>query len=538
VGLFVAYVALAVIHAGVLREEERQRVRLALNERGLQRLDGAWHGFPQTGAHLAPEGHLNALDLGVVGQGSLFQRLDETGTRRGEATLGEWLLGPPVDAARVLARQACVRELTPALAFRQDLITEARMAGQDKADPSRFIAWAEAPSGLDAIRWAYPLAHVLPPVTIACGLLSANEVISALPFWVGLGLQIAIVLATRRPLGRLWEAITLSERGFVRFEATFAAIDAQRFAAPDLMALQRGLGQGLPVSLRLQRFARLLGFAELKHSGQLHPLINALTLWDLLVLFRLDRWRAENGPAVRAWFEALAQLEVLASFATWAFERPDDSFPEVADGPARLEATALGHPLLAAPVPNDVALPGPGSALVITGSNMSGKTTLMRAVGLNAVMALAGLPVAARALRLSPVTVMTSMRLTDSLERGVSYFYAEVQRITALLEAARQRPRGTLFLLDELFMGTNTRERQIASQKLLLLLLDQGAIGAVTTHDLALCEVATLRPGLVKNVHFRDLVHDGQMSFDYLLQEGVVQTTNALEVLRRAGVPV
>jgi DNA mismatch repair ATPase MutS len=162
----------------------------------------------------------------------------------------------------------------------------------------------------------------------------------------------------------------------------------------------------------------------------------------------------------------------------------------------------------------------------------------MRAVGLNAVMALAGLPVAARALRLTPLTVMTSMRLTDSLERGVSYFYAEVQRITALLEAARQRPRGTLFLLDELFMGTNTRERQIASQKLLLLLLDQGAVGAVTTHDLALCEVATLRPGLVKNVHFRDLVHDGQMSFDYLLKEGVVQTTNALEVLRRAGVPV
>jgi hypothetical protein len=537
--LFAGYVALAVVHAGVLRDEERQKVRLRLNERGLLRLDGAWREFPGTGEHLAREGHLNAGDLDVLGRGSLFQRLDETGTRLGEATLSRWLLDPEADAAAIRERQASVQELTPQLDFRQDLIAEARMAGDAKADPSRFIAWAEGPSGLGAIRWAFPVAHVLPPLTIVLGLLSANDLVSALPFWIGLGLQGAVVYATRRPLAALWEAITLSERGFVRFEATFAAIDARRFASPGLEALQRGLGDGAPtVSARLASFARLLGFAELKHSGQLHPIINLLTLWDLLVLFRLDAWRAAHGRGVRGWFDALSQLEALASFATWAFERPEDTWPVVDDGPAHLEATGLRHPLLEHPVGNDVALAGPGAALVITGSNMSGKTTLMRALGLNSVMALAGLPVAAERLALSRVTVMTSMRLTDSLERGVSYFYAEVQRIRLLLETARDNPRQTLFLLDELFMGTNTRERQLASQKLLVLLLDLGAIGAVTTHDLGLCELAEQRPGLVRNVHFRDLVTGGEMTFDYRLREGVVQTTNALEVLRRAGVPV
>ena len=187
---------------------------------------------------------------------------------------------------------------------------------------------------------------------------------------------------------------------------------------------------------------------------------------------------------------------------------------------------------------NDVKLEGPGTALVITGSNMSGKTTLMRAMGLNTVLALAGMPVAAQTLKLSVVQVLTTMRVKDSLERGISYFYAEVQRIKLILDVAQANPKRTLFLLDELLMGTNTRERQIASRELLRMLLATGAAGALTTHDLSLTELASY-PGLtVRNVHFRDLEQNGEMTFDYLLRDGVVETTNALEVLRRAGVEI
>lgn len=532
------YVVLAIIHAKVIRAEDYTRVRLGLNERGLLRLDGKWNEFPQSGAKLLPEGHLYAGDLDVLGQGSLFQRLDETGTRAGELQLSAWLLTPAASSDEVRERQVAVRELAPLVDFRQSLVAEARMAGQEKADPSKFIAWAEAASALTSIRWAYPIAHVVPPITITLGLLAANDVITALPFLIGVAVQIVIIALTRKPIAAMWEALKLGERGFMRFEETFRAIDEQKFEGPHLKALQAGLQGGPSVTERLVRFTRLLGFAELRNSGQLHPIINALTLWDILVLFRVDRWRAEHGVGVRRWFEALARLEALGCFAAFAFERPDCTFPEVDDGAVHLEATQLGHPLLDKPVLNDVSFSGPGHALVITGSNMSGKTTLMRATGLNTVMALAGLPVCASSFKVARVQVMTSMRVKDSLERGVSYFYAEVQRIKALLTTAQEHREKCLFFLDELFMGTNTKERQIASQKLMTMLLDTGAAGAVTTHDLSICELANERAGTVKNVHFRDQMTDGEMTFDYRLRDGVVQTTNALEVLRRAGVPV
>jgi hypothetical protein len=446
----------------------------------------------------------------------------------------------PGESAEVIhARQAAVKELAPLIDFRQTLVAEARMAGKkDKADPSRFLAWAEAPSTLNAIKWAWPIAHVLPVFTITAGLLSANEVITAHAFWIGLLIQIGIVVATRKPIGAMWEALSMGERGFIRFEETFASIDAQKFTGPRLVALQQGLMEGPPVSARLRTFARLMGFAELKHSGQMHPIINALTLWDLLVLFRIDRWRESLGKGARKWFESLAELEALSSFSTWNFERPEDAFPVIDDGPVHVEATQLGHPLLEKPVRNDVLLAKPGSGLVITGSNMSGKTTLMRATGLNTVMALAGLPVCATSMKVSRVQVLTSMRVKDSLERGVSYFYAEVQRIKTVLDTAKAHRDRCLFFLDELFMGTNAKERQIASRQLLLMLLDLGAAGAVTTHDLSICELSKERPDTIRNVHFRDEVKDGEMTFDYTLREGVVQTTNALEVLRRAGVEV
>jgi len=537
-GSFVGFVGLAIVHARVIREEARASVLKALNTRGLHRLSGAWKQFVDHSARLIPDGHLYSADLDVVGQGSLCQRLDETGTKAGQTQLVAWLASPAESASAIRARQGAVKELAPLLDFRQALVTEARMAGNDKADPAKFIAWAEGRSGLTGTRWAYALAHVLPPITITLGLLTANDVIDAWPFYLGFALQVIIVLLTKGALNRLWESLALGERGFVRFEHTFQAIYAQTFTHPRLVALQSGIQtQGsVSVSERLRRFARLMGFAELKASGQLHPLINALTLWDLHVLTRIEHWRVADGQGVRGWFDALAQLEALSSFAGYSFENPDAPFPEVDDGPGHLIAKQLAHPLIDHAVHNDVELVGAGQAMVITGSNMSGKTTLMRAMGLNTVMALAGLPVCAKSMRLSCMQVMTSMRVKDSLERGVSYFYAEVQRIKLLLDTSSVNREKCLFLLDELFMGTNTRERQIASKHLMRVLLDTGAIGAVTTHDLSICELEGERPGLVRNVHFRDLVENGQMTFDYRLREGVVTTTNALEVLRKVGI--
>lgn len=538
--LGVAFVLLAWLHAGVIRAEERAKVRASLNARGMARLRGEWHGFPEKGDRFLEPNHLYAGDLDVFGQGSLFQVLDETATRSGEERLARWLATPAPPPA-VRERQEAVRELSPLIDFRQGLLVESRLVAREKADPAPFVRWAERGPYLDSIRWARPLAWALPLATLGLFVLGRMEVVPRPLFWAGIFLLLAVVGLTRRPLAEMYEQISMGERGFVRFGETFAAVEAQPLRSPLLV---RALGPLQPkggdsVSARMNRFSRLFSFAEARQSNQLHALLNLLTLWDLHFMFALEGWRREHGKHVREWFDALAELEALCSLAGFAHDRPDLTFPEIADEGPRYEAVALGHPLLERPVRNDVSLIGPRTALLVTGSNMSGKTTLLRAIGANAVLALAGAPVCASSLRLSALEVLTSMRVEDSLERGVSYFYAEVQRIRAVLEAASAHRGRALFLLDELLLGTNTRERQIASREILRLLLDTASIGAVTTHDLSLASIADEPWGRgVRNVHFRDRLQDGKMTFDYRMREGVVDSTNALRVLAEAGVPI
>ena len=534
------FVLLAWLHSGVIRAEERAKVRASLNARGRARLEGGWHGFPEKGERYRDPNHLYSVDLDVFGQGSLFQLLDETATLSGEDRLASWLAAP-APPALIRERQEAIRELSPLIDFRQSLLVESRLVAREKADPGPFVRWAEGGPYLQAIRWARPLAWVLPAATIALFALGRLDVVPRPLFWVGIFLLLAVVGVTRRPVAEMYERISMGERGFVRFGDTFAAVEAQTLRSPLLVRVLGPLQPkgGDSVSARLHRFSRLFSFAEARQSNQLHALLNLLTLWDLHFMFALEGWRREHGRHAREWFDALAELEALCSLAGFAHDRPELPFPEVAEDGPRYEATGLGHPLLERPVRNDVSLVGPRAALLVTGSNMSGKTTLLRAIGINAVLALAGAPVCASSLRLSPLRVLTSMRVQDSLERGVSYFYAEVQRIRAVLEAARAHPGRALFLLDELLLGTNTRERQIASREILRLLLETDAIGAVTTHDLSLASIAEEPWGRrVRNVHFRDRLQDGKMTFDYRMRDGVVDSTNALRVLAEAGVPI
>jgi MutS domain V len=535
---FVAYVLLAWRHHRVFAAEERERLRVVLNERGLARLDGRWHTFAEKGERFLEPGHLYTPDLDVFGQGSLFQLINETATRAGEETLAAWL-SQPAGAVEVTQRQGAAQELAPMLDWRQTLAYEGRLTARDKANPAAFIAWAEGGPMLDAVRWARPLAWVLPPVTLALYLLGQQGVVPRPLWWAGLLAQLAVVAATRRTFAAMFERVQAGETGFARYERIFRVVEQARFSHPHLLALQQGLQRpgAPPVSEVFAHFSRVHGFASLRLS-QFHPVIHLFTLWDFHALFALERWQKEHGASVRAWFEALAALEALACLAGLAHDRPHFTWPTVREGPPTVDVRGVGHPLLEAPVRNDVKLHGPSCALLITGSNMSGKTTLMRAVGLNAVVALAGGPVCADALGVSPLQVLTAMRVRDSLEQGVSYFYAEVRRLKKVLDAAAAVKGQALFLLDEILTGTNTRERHLASREVLKLLLATGAIGAITTHDLSLAELAREYPGRVCNVHFRDHVEDGRMTFDYRLREGVVDTTNALRVMALAGIPI
>ncbi|MBM4379693.1 MAG: DNA mismatch repair protein MutS, partial [Deltaproteobacteria bacterium] len=514
----------------------RARLLKAAAERGMARLDGRWHGFTRKGERFLSADHPYAPDLDLFGQGSLFQLLDETGTTAGEVRLAAWL-SAPAEAAEVASRQEAVRELAPRLDFRQQLIAAGTEVTVAHMDPGPLRAWASGPDLLRGIRWARWLPFVLPPVTLSLWALGRQGLVPAWLYGPLLLLQLGVAVATRRPLVALHAAISPGEQAFQRFGPLFAAVEAQAFEGARLRTLLQPLGGTVRPSGALGRFGTLLSLAEVRRN-QLGPALNLLLLWDVAAGFALERWRAAHGPEVDRWFDALAELEALCSLAGLAHDRPDHAFPVlVPEGPC-FEAEGLGHLLLERPVCNDVQLSGRGSAWVVTGSNMSGKTTLLRAVGLNAVLALAGGPVCAASLELSPLQVLTSMRVKDSLERGVSYFYAEVQRLKLLLDAAAARPGQGLFLLDEILLGTNARERQLASREVLKLLLSHGAVGGVSTHDLALATLSEEPGSRVRNVHFRDEVVNGQMTFDYRLRDGVVDTTNALRVMRLAGVPV
>lgn len=534
----VVYVVLAVMHHQVFLREERQRLYVQLNERGLARLTRGWHDFTERGERFLSGPHLYAADLDVFGQGSVFQLMNETATRAGEERLAGWL-STPARAEVVRARQGAARELVPRVDFRQDVCVEARTVAKEKADPGLFIQWAESGPSLTSIRWARPVAVVLPLVTLTLLVLGSLDVVPGKLWLGGVVVQLAVVAATKRPLREMEERMSAGERGFVRYAPVFERVERERFEHPELRRVCSGLQREghAPVSVHLKGFSRLYSFVEFKRH-QFHPAVHLLTLWDVHALFALEGWKERHGAQVRGWFDALAELEALTCLAGLAHDRPGFIWPTLEEDGPRVKAVGLGHPLLDEPVLNDVELPGPGSALLLTGSNMSGKTTLLRSLGLNAVLALAGAPVCAQSFSLTPMQVLTSMRVKDSLERGVSYFYAEVQRIKAVLDAAAAAKGQAMFLLDEILLGTNTRERQIASREVLRLLLATGACGGVTTHDLSLASLAEEYGGKVVNMHFRDHLENGKMVFDYRLRQGVVDTTNALRVLKMAGVPV
>jgi DNA mismatch repair ATPase MutS len=267
-------------------------------------------------------------------------------------------------------------------------------------------------------------------------------------------------------------------------------------------------------------------------------------LWTTHLAFAVEAWRRHSGPVVRRWLTATGEMEALCSLASHAFEHPDDPFPEFVGEEALLEAEAIGHPLIerSRVVRNDVRMGGAGPrVLVVSGSNMSGKSTLLRTLGVNAVLAQAGAPVRARRLRMSPLAVGASIRVTDSLQGGVSRFYAEILRLRQILDAtARPGPKGApvLFLIDEFLHGTNSHDRLIGAEAVVRGLVERGAIGLITTHDLALADIAGELGERAANVHFEDHIEDGRMVFDYALRPGVVRKSNAIELMRSVGLEI
>jgi len=527
------FVGLVLWHESARREHARAERGAEFYARGLARLDLSDAPWGNTGERHLDPAHPYALHLDLFGRRSLFELLSQAQTTRGEERLAAWLLAPAAPD-EVRARQAAVAELAPRLALREDLFALGRELGDSVAvDP--LIAWALAPRRLGGTAWRAGAA-ALAAATIAALLVGSLSGVGWSPFMLTI-LATALVLAlTHRRVDGVIAAIAPRLRDLDRLASLLARLEAEPYEAPRLRAARAALDhEGRSASRQIAQLHRLVAVLDWRRN-QLFAPIALLLMWGLQVAFALEAWRARSGGDIARWLDAIGDFEALGDLAGYAFEHAADPFPEIAEGGPLFRGRALGHPLLldSLCVRNDLDLDAVRPLLVVSGSNMSGKSTFLRCVGTAALMALAGAPVRAEALALSPLALGACLRVQDSLRDGASRFYAELLALRRVTE----QTRGALpvfFLLDEILAGTNSHDRRIGADALLKGLLARGAIGLVTTHDLALCAVADELAPRAANAHFEDQLENGTLRFDYRLRPGVIQRGNALELMRAVG---
>lgn len=531
-----AFVLLVLRHQRVQRAVRRAGQAAAYYERGLARFDHTWAGTGRPGTRYLDDKHPSAPDLDLFGPGSLFELLCTARTRKGEDTLANWLCAPATPNG-VRARQEAVADLRGRLDLREDLA----LFGADLpegVDFDRLAAWGVAPPVLIS-RAARLTAFVLGCLGAAALAAWLFLDVSSLPLAGVILIEVGFSLWWRVRVANVIGPVNRRAHDLALFASLLARLEREPFAASRLIHLREELNtDGLPPSKRIAQLVRLIELLDSRRNTLFAPLA-PLLLWTTQLAFAIEAWRAASGPGVPRWLAAVGEMEALCALAAYAYENPDDPFPEIADTGPLFDGEGLGHPLIPLDrcVRNDVALGDALRVLVVSGSNMSGKSTLLRTVGVNTVLALAGAPVRAVRLRLSPLTIGATLRIQDSLQAGKSRFFAEITRVRQLVELADGTPP-LLFLLDEIFHGTNSHDRRQGAEAIVRGLIDRGAIGLVTTHDLALADIAERLSPRAANVHFEDQLLDGAMSFDYRMRPGVVRHSNALALMRAVGLEV
>jgi len=525
----------AITHERVIRTIRMNARRIVFYERGLARLANKWIGSGETGDRFSDPSHPYARDLDIFGTGSLFELLCTARTRAGEETLAHWLLFPaPPEEVRL--RNESVAELRERVALREDLAA----LGKDfrsGVQPEALVIWGEGSPTLNPglLRIILPLLAFL----WVCSLVA----------WAGFGLKLpallisvvnlAIALSFRERTSNSASAIEQAAKDPKLLSQVLARIERESFVAPKLKGLYVALQRdGAPASRSIARLNRRVDFLVSRRHLAIQAL-DPFVFWSLQWALAIDAWRSKFGSAIRAWLAALGEIEALLDLAGYAYEHPDDVFPAFTDEAPLFDAVGLAHPLIPEDraVRNDLTLGRDFRLIIISGPNMAGKSTFIRSVGINAVLAQCGAPVRAHRLQLSRLSVGASVCVLDSLQGGISRFYSEITRLKVIADLTAG-PMPVLFLLDELLQGTNSHDRRIGAEAVVRNLLKRGAIGLLTTHDLALAEIAVNVGAQGANFHFEDHLEDGKLRFDHRLSPGIVQTSNALQLMRSIGLDV
>jgi hypothetical protein len=504
-------------------------------EKGLARLDRKWE-LLDGGERFIDQDHFYSTDLDLFGRGSLYQLLCSARTQIGRETLANWMTAP-ASIEEIQARNAAISELRERRDLPESLATSGPMQVSD-CRPEFLKKWAaESPPPFPS--WARPLAFLLALVAVVLPILLWSGLLGLHDLWVYLvalfSIQAIFAGTFRGQVKSVLESVGPLSIELPIVRELLQIVEREQFSSEKLCALARSLARnGSAASSNIRRLQRLIRLVN-ERENEWFGYISYCLLWATQFAMAIEHWRRRHGAQMLEWVAALGEFEALISISTYSFEHPGDTFPQLVEKGPVFEAEGLGHPLLDENtcVRNDLQLGDTVRFLIVSGSNMSGKSTFLRAIGLNAILALMGAPVRCTKLRLSPLAVGAAVRIQDSVIDGRSHFLAEMQRLRRMIEVANQKP--LLFLSDEIMSGTNSHDRRIATEWVLRALMLRGAIGAITTHDLALTEIATNGlPG--RNVYFEDSGESGNLTFDYKLRHGVLGRSNALNIAHLLGI--
>jgi MutS-like protein len=533
-----AFVAVASHHAKILRKKSFAERAADFYRKGLARIEDRWIGNDQQAPRSDAATSLYASDLDLFGAGSLFELLSQARTCMGEDTLARWLLSPS-SVSEITERHAAIAELRSRLGLREDMA----ILGEDGeklktgVHPKDLLQWAEQPTQLkqQSLRWTAPLLAIL----AIAGAIVWGETGIKTPFFFVLIVEAFIAFSLKDQLDKIFAGTDRALADLELLSSLLARLEREPFTSSRLLLLKQQLSSHtIPGSKAIARLKTIVQYIDSRDNIFIR-LFDKPLLYSVQVAFAAEAWRRAHGQAVSAWLSAVGEIEALLSIAAYSYEHPADPFPEFVEGQPTFQAEELGHPLLpvAKCVRNNVSISGHTRALLISGSNMSGKSTLMRAVGINTVLAMAGAPVRAQRLQLTPLHVAASILVNDSLQEGSSRFYAEITRLRHICDLADER-LPVLFLLDELLQGTNSKDRLIGAEAVVGELIDSGAIGIISTHDLALTDMQRSGEGRLRNMHLQDEIEDGRMKFDFKLRDGVVTKSNGIELMRLIGLKV
>ncbi|MEZ4646689.1 MAG: hypothetical protein R3E31_28850 [Chloroflexota bacterium] len=540
-------------HRRIQRAITQHHLWRQIKQAHLARMALDWEHIPATLPAPPRLEHPFAYDLDLLGERSLLRLLDTAVSHGGSDRLQQWLLQTQPDPAAIRQRQAVVRELAAMPRFRDKLVLNATLAagdddetavGRDKWPGQRVLDWLTQQDMPHSLRPILIVLSSLTFITIPLLLLNLANVLP--PWWLLTWVPFVLLSgAQTRQVGPLFKDASFLADGLRKLQAVFGFLETYPYAQNNgVQAIcQPFLDERKRPSQQLRRVTRIITAAGIQYNPILWLLLNALLPWDIYFAWRMHQLKRDLQNLLPRWLDIWYELEALSSLATFAYLNPGAIFADVvteATAVPLFQATALGHPLIAADhrVSNDFQIDQTGSVTIITGSNMAGKSSFLRTLGINLCLAYAGGPVIADTLRTHLFRLYTSIQVNDSVTDGFSFFYAEVRRLQSMLAALQQEADYPLFfLIDEIFRGTNNRERLIGSRAYVQALVGGNGVGVIATHDLELVRLADSSPQ-VRNFHFRDDVENGRMVFDYMLHTGPCPTTNALKIMRMAGLPV